>query len=130
VSDLSLLAVLVSAVAAFLASGAYYSVLGSRLSKLSHAYAGPRRSVPLTAAVELVRGVVVAAAVAWLVAGMGISALGQPLGFALVLWVAFPAVLLSGSVFHERVPAALAAIHAGDWLLKLVLITGVVTLWS
>ena len=36
------------------------------------------------------------------------------------------AVLLAGSVAHEKVPWRLAAIHAGDWLVKLVLITGVV----
>ena len=127
---MNILAVLVSAVVAFLASGAYYAVLGSRLAKLSPAYAGPRRSAAVTAVVELVRGGVVAAAVAWLVAGLGIDGLAQATGFALVLWVAFPAVLLSGSVFHERVPVPLAAIHAGDWLLKLVLITGIVTLWA
>jgi Protein of unknown function (DUF1761) len=126
----NLLVVLVSAVAAFLASGAYYAALGSRLARLSPAYAGPRRSVAVTAIVEVARSGVVAAAIAWLVGAIGISGVVPALGLALVLWVAFPAVLLSGSVFHERVPAALAAIHAGDWLLKLVLITGIVTVWS
>jgi Protein of unknown function (DUF1761) len=126
---LNLLAVLVSAVAAFLASGAYYAVLGARLARLSPAYAGPGRSAPVTAVVELVRGGVVAAAVAWLVEAAGVTGLGPALVFALVLWVAFPVVLLAGSVFHERVPVALAAIHAGDWLLKLVLITGITALW-
>ena len=102
---MNLLAVLVSAVVAFLAGGAYYAVLGARLAALSPAYAGPRRSVPLTAGVELVRGGIVAATVAWLVADLGISGPAQALGLALVLWVAFPAVLLSGSVFHERCPS-------------------------
>jgi hypothetical protein len=129
VSTPNLLAVLVSAVVAFLASGAYYAAFGSRLARLSPAYAGPGRPVAVTAVVELVRGGVVAAAVAWLAGVAGISGPAAALGFALVLWIAFPAVLLAGSVFHERVPVALATIHAGDWLLKLVLITGVVTLW-
>jgi hypothetical protein len=126
----NLLAIVVSAAVTFLVSGAYYAVLGSQLAQLSPAYAGERRPAPVTAVVELVRGGIVAAAIAWLVAGLGISGLAPAVGLALVLWVAFPAVLLSGSVFHERVPVALAAIHAGDWLLKLVLITGIVTLWS
>lgn len=52
------------------------------------------------------------------------------MALALALWVAFPAVLLAGSVFHERVPVPLAAIHAGDWLIKLLLITGIVGLWT
>jgi hypothetical protein len=126
----NVLVVIVSAVAAFLASSAYYAALGSRLAKLSPAYAGPRRSAPVTALVELVRGGAVASAVAWLVAGLGIGGLVPGLGLALMLWVAFPAVLLSGSVFHERVPVALAAIHAGDWLMKLALVTGIATVWS
>jgi hypothetical protein len=42
------------------------------------------------------------------------------------LWAAFPVVLLSGSVFHEKVPWQLAAIHAGDWLVKLLLVSAVV----
>jgi hypothetical protein len=126
----NVLVVIVSAVVAFLASSAYYAALGSRLAELSPAYAGPRRSAPVTALVELVRGGAVAAAVAWLVAGLGIGGIVPGLGLALVLWVAFPAVLLSGSVFHERVPVALAAIHAGDWLMKLVLVTGIATVWS
>jgi hypothetical protein len=126
----NLLAVLVSAVVAFLVSGAYYAVLGSRLAQLSQAYTGPARPVPLTAVVEVVRGAVVASAVSWLASALGITGLGAALLLALVLWVAFPVVLLTGSVFHERVPAALAGIHAGDWLLKLLLVTGIVTLWS
>jgi hypothetical protein len=31
-------------------------------------------------------------------------------------------VLWAGALLHERAPAKLAAIHAGDWLLKLVAI--------
>ena len=41
------------------------------------------------------------------------------------LWVAFPVVLLSGSVVHEKVPWQQAAVHAGDWLVKLLLMSAV-----
>ena len=33
-----------------------------------------------------------------------------------------PVVLLAGSVFHEGTRPASAALHAGDWLLKLIVI--------
>ena len=56
-------------------------------------------------------------------------AVALALALALALWVAFPVVLLAGSVFHERVPVALAAVHAGDWLLKLLVVTAVTGLW-
>lgn len=46
---------------------------------------------------------------------------------ALALWAAFPLVLLTGSVVWENVPPALAAIHAGDWLAKLMVIAVIVS---
>jgi hypothetical protein len=39
-----------------------------------------------------------------------------------LVWM-FPASILLGSVIHENVPLALAAIHAGDWLVKLLLMS-------
>ncbi len=121
------LAVALAAVGAFLVSGAWYGALGSRLARLSPAWAEPARPGP-TVAVELARGLVVAAAVAWLAARADVSGVGGALALAGVLWVAFPVVLLAGSVFHERVPAAVAAVHAGDWLLKLAVVCLVVAL--
>ena len=48
---------------------------------------------------------------------------------ALALWVALPVLLLVGSVQWDKVPPMLAAIHAGDWVLKLLIVTLIVTLW-
>ncbi len=47
----------------------------------------------------------------------------------LALWLAFPLLLLAGSVTHEHVPWNLATIHAGDRLAKLVIITAIVSIW-
>ena len=38
----------------------------------------------------------------------------------LALWVGFPLVLWTGAVVHEDTPVRLAALHGGDWLLKLL----------
>lgn len=38
-------------------------------------------------------------------------------------------MILSGSVLREKVPSKLAAIHAGDWLVKLLATALVVGLW-
>jgi hypothetical protein len=75
---------------------------------------------------ELLRSAVVATAVG--VRQMDLDDLGPLLAVAVLAWVGFPAVLLSGSVLHERVPWQLAAIHAGDWLLKLIAVTLIVGL--
>lgn len=126
----NIVAVAVAAVVAFLISGIYYAALGTQLARLSPAYADDGRSTPATVVVELIRNLVVASVVAGLTVGMDVDGVTEPLLLALVLWVAFPVVLLLGSVFHERVPPFLAAIHSGDWLLKLVAIATIVTAWG
>lgn len=123
----AVLATVGAAVAAFLLSGAYYAAFASRLATLSPAYAGPGRSMASTAAVELVRNIVLAAVVGLLVAHLD-PGFGGALVLALGLWLAFPVVLLAGSVFHERVPVALAVIHAGDWFVKLLVVTAIVAI--
>ncbi|WP_216207930.1 DUF1761 domain-containing protein [Amycolatopsis aidingensis] len=127
--ELNYLAVGVAMVAALLVSGTWYALLGSHLARLHEAYAGGSRPAALTVPVELVRNLVLATVLAGLAAQLGISGFGAALLLAIVLWVGFPMVLLTGSVFHEKVPAKLAAIHAGDWLLKLLVLTVIVGVW-
>lgn len=76
------------------------------------------------------RSAAVALAIAWAVSRLGLTELPSALGMAVVAWVAFPVVLLVGSVIWEDVPAKLAAIHAGDWLVKLLAVTAIVAIWG
>lgn len=124
--DVNYLAVLVAAVAAVAAAALYYVVFGKQLAALSNA---PDEMPPWLLPVELVRSFVLALVVAVVATGMAVEGWGEALLLAAVLWVGFPAVLLSGSVVHEKVPWKLAALHAGDWLLKLLVITLIVGLW-
>lgn len=128
--DVNIWAVVAAAVAAFVLSGAWYAALGHRLAALHPAYAEPGRSPGLTAVVELARNLVLALVTAGLVDRAEVSGLGGGLLLGLVLWIGFPAVLLTGSVFHEKAPPLLAAIHAGDWLLKLLAIAGILAAWQ
>jgi Protein of unknown function (DUF1761) len=117
------LGVAVAAVVAFVASSAYYAaVTPLERRALGDAALDRGRPGPATVVTELLRTAVVAAGFAWLAAAAGLAELPGALLVALVSWVAFPVVLLTGSVTWERVPPVTAAIHAGDWLLKLVLI--------
>ncbi len=112
--------------AAFVASSAWYAAFGSRLAGLDDAYAGPSPSPAVVAPVEFVRTGVVAAGVSVLADRLPVRGTREALVLGAGLWAAFPVVLLSGSVFHEKVPWQLAAIHAGDWLVKLLLVSAVV----
>ncbi|HWO90516.1 MAG TPA: DUF1761 domain-containing protein [Methylomirabilota bacterium] len=75
------------------------------------------------------KSLVVAVVVAGLVSLLGITEWTGALKLGFALWVAFPVVLLIGSVTQENVPWKLGAIHAGDWLAKLLIISVIVTLW-
>ncbi|WP_199435539.1 DUF1761 domain-containing protein [Qaidamihabitans albus] len=128
-TEFNYVAVLVAAVAAFVVSGAWYAAFGSHLARLHDAYADAGRPPPSVAAAEVVRSAVVAAVLAGLLAWTGIESWGGAVALGLVAWVGFPVVILSGSVLHEKVPWRLAAIHAGDWLVKLLVITTIVGIW-
>ncbi len=122
--------VLLAAVAAFLISSVWYVAFGRTLSRLSPAYADDRTMSPWAGLAELLRSAVLAVVVGLGCERLALDQAPELVVAAAVAWVGFPVVLLSGSVLHERVPWRLAAVHAGDWLLKLVAVTLVVGLWG
>ena len=128
--DLNLVAVLVSAVAAFIAAGAYYAVVGNELADVSDAAAAGGSMHPWEIAVELVRCLVVAAVVAGLASQGGVDEWTGGLILGTVLWIGFPLVLWTGAIVHEKAHWKLAAIHAGDWLVKLLIVALIVSTWQ
>ena len=128
--ELNWLAIAVAAVVVLVVSTVYYIVFTSQLKRLSAAYADASGSPePWKVLVELVRSFAASTVVAGLVSLIGVTDIGGAIQLALALWIGFPVVLLTGSVIWEKVPPMLAAIHSGDWLLKLLIISVVVTLW-
>src|ERR1043166_8891605 len=79
--------------------------------------------------VELVRCLVLACVIARFVALLGVGGVLGAVHFGLAVWIGFPVVLLTGSVLWENVPWKVAAIHAGDWLVKMLVIPIIVTAW-
>lgn len=128
-TDLNILAVAVAAVAAFVASTVYYSVLATPMAAQRGVEPSTERPPAWKILVELLRSLVVATGLAVAVVELDLTGPGALLLFALAVWFAFPAAILTGSIIWESVPWRLAAIHAGDWLLKAVLLTLLVGLW-
>ena len=124
--ELNFLAIAVAAVAAFILSGVWYGVFGGQLAELHPAYADSGSPSGKDVIVELARNLVVALVLAWLVDQIGVDDWAQAALLGLALWIGIAVVLLVGSVYHEKVPVKLASIHAGDWLLKLVVIAIIV----
>jgi hypothetical protein len=126
---LNVAAIVVAGVATFAFAAAYYSALARQRAEVSPFAAEMTQPPAWLMGLELAKALFVAAAVSLLVALLGITDLVGALALAVGLWLTFPVVLLIGSVTEEGVPVRLAAIHAGDWLAKLVIIAVVATVW-
>jgi hypothetical protein len=130
VPDVNLLAVAAATVVAFVLSSAWYVALADQLAAVSPAAAAAGDRVPpWTVAAELLRSLVAVTVVAGLAAETGTDDWSGGLWLGLALWVGFPLVLWAGAMLHERAPWRLAAIHAGDWLVRLLVVTVIVSVW-
>jgi Protein of unknown function (DUF1761) len=129
--DLNPAAIVVSAVGVQVMSLVYYLAFTKQLAQLSPAYADPEDTSPPPGKliVELIRNLVLATVVAGLAGLIDATDVADGLRLGLGLWVGFPIVLWTGAVLWEKVPLKLATIHAGDWLLKLLVISVVVSAW-
>ena len=123
------LAVVGATIAAFVFSSVWYVALSRQRARLSTAAATGGRPPKWLVPVELLRTLVLALVLAGVASRLHVAGLTRAVALALSMWIAFPVILLSGSVIYERVPSALALIHAGDWLGKLLVIAIVVGLW-
>ncbi len=126
------LPVVVAAFAAFVFSAVWYGAFGQEMAKLHPAYAeaaAASRPPAWKMLVELARSLILASVLAHLVVSLGISGWRGAALLGVWMWIGFPVVLWAGAIVWENVPPKLAAIHAGDWLAKLVLIAVVVGAW-
>jgi hypothetical protein len=125
------LRVAAAALAAFVASLAWYTVFGGVMVDLSGVdpSTAVNTATPAWAMLFVVaQSLVVASVLAYLVSYLGIVDRRAAFRLGALVWI-FPASILLGSVVHENVPPALAAIHAGDWLAKLLLVSVILGTW-
>jgi uncharacterized protein DUF1761 len=132
-SRVSYWAVVVAIVVAFGESSLWYSPLlfGKTWAELRGVAPGaPSSGIPLAKIpFELVRTSILVLVVARLVTQAGVLGWGPSARFGLWLWLGFPAMLLMGSVLWDDRPWKLEAIHAGDWLLKVLLVCLILGAW-
>ena len=122
------LAVLVAAVAAFVLGWLWYSPLlffrpWMRLRGLDPEAAMKNAKLPGgKLVIEFARCFVLACVIARLMGLLGVTSWLIAIHSGFMLWIGFPLILLTGSVLWDNVPWKVAAIHAGDWLVKLLVI--------
>ena len=129
-SGINVVAVVVAVLGAFVVSTVWYIIFAKQRLKLSAAaVADMKKPRPLKMVGELIRTFVLAVAIAYLIEQTGVAGLLGAVRLGLVLWIGFPVVLLTGSIMWEDVPWKLASIHAGDWLVKMLLMTAILAVW-
>jgi len=128
---LNYLAVAVAAVAAFMGSSAWYSVFGQQLAKVSPVFTELRAEKPAAWRILAVfAGSLILSFVVAYVIGLkeDVTWMGS-VGIGCLLWFGLSAVQWASSMVWEKVPLTMAAIHAGDWLMKLLIISAIVGAW-
>ena len=128
--DINLLALVSATTTAFVIGGVYYGLLGAKVAELSPASTASQSMPPWKVLVELLRCLVLATVVAILVSLSDLDAWNDGLSLGIVLWIGFPLVLWTGAMVHESTPWKLAAIHAGDWLVKLLVLGALLSVWA
>ena len=121
--------IVVAATAAFAFSLIWYSpfVFGSVWVEAKGADA---TAMPLWKfLVAPLRELITAWLLAWLIGRLGIVHWKGAASLGLMLWLAFYVVQLSGAVVFDGMPVALGAVHAGDWLGKMLLIALILSAW-
>ena len=132
VSDLNLAAVAIAAIASFVASAAWYLIFGNAMARLQKQWRGaepPAGPEPLKLLGFFGSQLLLAVVVAYVFSRADVSGWPSSAGLGLVLWLGFCATQQLSSTLGEQVPVKLAAIHAGDWLMHLLIISTIVGLW-
>jgi len=75
------------------------------------------------------RELITAWLLAWLIGRLGIENWRGAALLGLVLWLAFYVVQLAGAVIFDGMSLSLGAVHAGDWLGKMLIISIVLAVW-
>jgi hypothetical protein len=129
------LAVLVSAIVVFVLGWLWYSPflfykpwMRARGLDPEAAMAGAKMPTGKLVA-ELLRCIVLAFVIAHFVALLGITSWLIAVHVGLLMWIGFPVVLLVGSILWQNTPVKAAAIDAGDWLVKLLVIPIILSAW-
>jgi hypothetical protein len=121
-------AVAVAAMAAFVVSSVWYIAFGRQLVKLGSA-AGDMNSPAWKKVFVLGEHLVIAFVLALLLAHLDVVDWTHALLLGAGLWIAFPALVVASSIVWENVPRRLGAIHAGDWLAKILVMALILGVW-
>ena len=132
------LAIIVAALLSSIISFLYYALLNKQATEARAAAAKAAKSkkfdirttlTPNKIIVELTRMFILGLVIAYATGLLGITTVQQAILLSFWLWIGFIVVLLTGLVTSERFPVKLAIIHAGDWIIRLLIFTILLSMW-
>ena len=123
-------AVVIAALVAFGGSLVWYIIFGRELAKVSKAFAqAQQQKQPWKMLFVLGEHLVIAWVVAYLIVRLDLTGWTNELFLGVLLWLGFSATQWVSSIVFEQEPLKKAAIHGGDWLVKLILIAVILGVW-
>lgn len=125
------LAIIAATVAAFLFSSIWYISFGKarmKLLKNENASADMRKVPAAQKLFELFRSFVVVVVIAHMLTIAGVTDWLGAIGVGIWLGV-FPVMILVGATLWDKRPSKLSAIHGGDWLFKIIIVSVILGLW-
>jgi hypothetical protein len=129
--SLSLPAIVTATVAAFAFSSIWYISFGKARMKLLNnddASADVRKVPTAQKLFEVFRSLVVVIVIAHLLSVAGTTDWMGAVGLGIWLGV-FPVMILVGATLWDKRPWRLSAIHGGDWLFKIIIVSIILGLW-
>ena len=126
---ISYVAVVVTGITAFFLSMLWYSPLLFGQIWEQYRNASNPDMPKWTMTLAPLREVLAAFVLAHLIVLTGLSSWKATSRLMLLLWTAFHAVAMAGAVLWDYMQWQLGAVHAGDWLMKMLYMGIVLTIW-
>ncbi len=122
-------AVITTGMAAFILSIFWYSpiLFGRIWEQYRHK---PNPSIPeWTLAFAPLRELIASFVLAYCIVRLNLNNWRDATGLMLLLWLAFHAVGMAGAILWDNMQWELGAVHAGDWLMKMLFMGITLTVW-
>ncbi|MEP7080589.1 MAG: DUF1761 domain-containing protein [Ginsengibacter sp.] len=122
-------AVIITGFSAFLLSIIWYSNIAFGEIWLRYRHT-PNPSIPQwTLVFAPLREIIASFVLAKLIIQLNYKGWRRAAVLMLLLWLAFQAVGMAGAVLWDNMQWQLGAVHAGDWLMKMVFMGVILTIW-
>ncbi len=121
--------VIVTGFVAFFLSGIWYSPMVFGSIWMKYRAGGPPEFPEWTMAFAPLRELIASYVIALLITRLSITTWKSAVTLILLLWLSFHAVGMAGAILWDHMAWQLGAVHAGDWLMKMLFMAIALFLW-